>query len=97
MPFATKSAAAATTAVVGAFGRMGDTRTHIFRINTTGEFRRQPTPCNRHQSVGIAIEDLMGRLVVTILQSVKEVQRFITCHRSTSTFQKIEPKSGVFL
>jgi hypothetical protein len=35
MPRATKSAAAATAAVVGADGRMGDMRTHIFRINTS--------------------------------------------------------------
>lgn len=34
MPFATKSGAAATVDVVGPNGRMGDTRTHIFRINT---------------------------------------------------------------
>lgn len=33
MPFATKSATAATAAVVGANGRMGDMRTHIFRID----------------------------------------------------------------
>ncbi|MBI4717076.1 MAG: hypothetical protein HY763_04670 [Planctomycetes bacterium] len=35
MPFATKSAAAASADVVGDVGRMGDTRTHIFRINTS--------------------------------------------------------------
>ena len=34
MPFATKSASSATGAVVGPTGRMGDTRTHIFRIST---------------------------------------------------------------
>ncbi|MFN0043493.1 MAG: multiheme c-type cytochrome [Alphaproteobacteria bacterium] len=34
MPFATRSTTAATTDVVGGMGRMGDTRTHIFRINT---------------------------------------------------------------
>ncbi len=34
MPFATKSARAAGADVVGDEGRMGDTRTHIFRINT---------------------------------------------------------------
>jgi uncharacterized CHY-type Zn-finger protein len=37
MPFATKSASAATAAVVGEAGRMGDTRTHIFRISTATE------------------------------------------------------------
>lgn len=34
MPFVTRSATSATTEVVGDLGRMGDTRTHIFRINT---------------------------------------------------------------
>lgn len=34
MPYATKSAAAATTAVAGKKGRIGDMRTHIFRIST---------------------------------------------------------------
>jgi hypothetical protein len=33
MPFATLTATAASTAVVGTTGRMGDTRTHIFRID----------------------------------------------------------------
>lgn len=35
MPFATKSAAAATVDVVGAEGRMGDVRTHIWYIDTS--------------------------------------------------------------
>ena len=34
MPYATKSAAAAGEDVVGADGRMGDIRTHIWYINT---------------------------------------------------------------
>ncbi len=34
MPFASTSATVATTDVVGDLGRMGDTRTHIFRIDT---------------------------------------------------------------
>ncbi|MDO8632088.1 MAG: cytochrome c3 family protein [Phycisphaerales bacterium] len=34
MPYATKSAASAGSAVVGDSGRMGDTKTHIFRIDT---------------------------------------------------------------
>jgi len=34
MPFATRSAASASAATVGEVGRLGDTRTHIFRINT---------------------------------------------------------------
>ncbi len=38
MPFATRSAANAGADVVGQLGRMGDTRTHIFRIN--------PSPSN---------------------------------------------------
>lgn len=35
MPFVGKSASSATAEVVGEFGRMGDTRTHIFRIDST--------------------------------------------------------------
>lgn len=35
MPYVTKSATNAAVETVGALGRMGDTRTHIFRINTT--------------------------------------------------------------
>lgn len=34
MPFASKSATFAATDVVGDFGKMGDLRTHIFRVNT---------------------------------------------------------------
>lgn len=34
MPFATRSATSASVDVVGDVGRMGDTKTHIFRINT---------------------------------------------------------------
>ncbi len=34
MPFATLNGSQATAAVVGPIGRMGDTRTHIFRIST---------------------------------------------------------------
>lgn len=34
MPFATRSASSATAEVVGALGRQGDIRTHIFRIDT---------------------------------------------------------------
>ena len=35
MPFASKSALAADTTVVGADGRMGDIKSHIFRIDTS--------------------------------------------------------------
>lgn len=35
MPYATRSGSNATAATVGDFGRMGDTRTHIFRIDTS--------------------------------------------------------------
>lgn len=35
MPFAGKSASSATAEVVGELGRMGDTRTHIFRIDSS--------------------------------------------------------------
>lgn len=34
MPYATRNATVASAVVVGDLGRMGDTRTHIFRINT---------------------------------------------------------------
>jgi hypothetical protein len=34
MPYAGKSAASASAAVVGPYGRMGDIRTHLFFINT---------------------------------------------------------------
>lgn len=34
MPYATKSGSAATADVAGPLGRIGDTKTHIFRINT---------------------------------------------------------------
>jgi hypothetical protein len=34
MPYATSSGSTASAAVVGALGRAGDTRTHIFRIST---------------------------------------------------------------
>lgn len=34
MPFATRSASSASAAVVGSLGRMADSRTHIFRIDT---------------------------------------------------------------
>ena len=37
MPYATRSATAATTAVAGPLGRIGDIRTHIFRISTRAE------------------------------------------------------------
>jgi hypothetical protein len=35
MPYATRSGSNATAAVVGDVGRMGDTKTHIFRIDTS--------------------------------------------------------------
>lgn len=62
MPFATKSAQAATTAVVGDHGRMGDTRSHIFRINTnnvnyTGMFS---------EDGGSVLQDEQGRAAVTV-------------------------------
>jgi hypothetical protein len=62
MPFATRNLSAAPVAVVGTSGRMGDTRTHIFRIDTrntnfTGMFSGDGTQ--------VAIDD-SGRAAVTV-------------------------------
>jgi hypothetical protein len=62
MPFATRSAAAATPEVVGAIGRMGDTRTHIFRINTApSNYRAMFTG----DGAAVARDD-QGRAAVTL-------------------------------
>ena len=62
MPYATKSAAAASASVVGDLGRMGDTRTHIFRINTE--------PADRAQMFTVdgktVVKDSRGQAAVTI-------------------------------
>lgn len=62
MPFATKSAAAASGDIVGEVGRMGDMRTHIFRINTesvdyTAMFS---------EDMGEVLKDSAGRAAVTV-------------------------------
>jgi len=62
MPFATRSAANAAASVVGARGRMGDTRTHIFRVSTenkdyTGFFTADGRQVAR---------DSQGRAAVTV-------------------------------
>jgi len=62
MPFATRSAAAAGAAVVGDVGRMGDTRTHIFRINTSPS-----THTSFFTADGSAVvKDEQGRAAVTL-------------------------------
>ncbi len=62
MPYATRTASSATPAVVGAAGRMGDTRTHIFRIDT------RPVPYPRMLTAsGSAVRiDALGRAAVTV-------------------------------
>ena len=62
MPFATRSGSHATEAAVGALGRAGDTRTHIFRINTsetdyTGMFNEDMTE---------VLKDENGQAAVTL-------------------------------
>lgn len=62
MPFATLNGSQATSATVGALGRMGDTRTHIFRINTNpvdfnGFFTADGTQ---------VIRDAQGRAAVSV-------------------------------
>jgi len=62
MPFASKSAAAATAAVVGAGGRMGDTRTHVFRINSADENYTAMFSTDGSE----VVTDAQGRAAVTI-------------------------------
>ena len=62
MPFATKSASAATPEIVGTSGRMGDTRTHIFRIDTRPvDFSGMFTGDG-----GQVVRDAQGRAAVTV-------------------------------
>lgn len=62
MPFATMSASAAAADVVGDEGRMSDTRTHIFRINTEQVgFAAMFTPDG-----GAVVQDSEGRASVTV-------------------------------
>jgi len=62
MPFVTVSATSASSEVVGEVGRMGDTRTHIFRINTA--------PVDFHAFFSgdgaSVVEDEEGRAAVTL-------------------------------
>lgn len=61
MPFATRSGASASSAVVGPFGHMGDTRTHIFRISTENkDYTGMFTPDGSQ-----VIRDSEGRAAVT--------------------------------
>ena len=62
MPFATRSASAADAAVVGEAGRMGDTRTHIFRINA------QPMDYTQmfNNDMTEVVKDASGRAAVTL-------------------------------
>ncbi|MEW6251695.1 MAG: multiheme c-type cytochrome [Planctomycetota bacterium] len=62
MPYVTKSATNAPASVVGQTGRMGDTRTHIFRINTNPvDFRGMFTA----DLLAVA-RDEQGRAAVTV-------------------------------
>lgn len=62
MTYATKSASAAGVAVVGTGGRMGDIKTHIFRIKaTTDDFNSMFTPDGTQ-----VLKDDSGRAAVTL-------------------------------
>lgn len=62
MPFATRSASSAPAGVVGPLGRMGDTRTHIFRISTEPvDYRTFLTDDGRQVR-----RDAEGRAAVTV-------------------------------
>lgn len=62
MPFATKSAASAGAAVVGPNGRMGDVRTHIFRIKAaTDDYTAMFTGDGSQ-----VVKDEQGRAAVTV-------------------------------
>lgn len=64
MPYATKSAAAASAEVVGLEGRMGDTRTHIFRVETAED---KLTYLSMFTEDGAAVaKDAEGRAAVTV-------------------------------
>lgn len=62
MTFATKSASTASSAVVGDVGRMGDTHTHIFRINPDGSDYTTMFSADGTQ----VIRDDQGRAAVTL-------------------------------
>lgn len=62
MPYATRGATSASADVVGEIGRMGDTKTHIFRIN--------PAPTDFHAFFSgnglTVVKDDQGRAAVTL-------------------------------
>jgi len=61
MPFATKNGASAADALVGPYGRQGDTRTHIFRISTENKtYLDMFTPDGSQ-----VVRDAEGRAAVT--------------------------------
>jgi hypothetical protein len=62
MPFATKSVTAAAPAVVGTTGRMGDVRSHIFRIDTRNVGFRAMFSRDAAQ----VATDSLGRAAVTV-------------------------------
>ncbi len=76
MPYATRTSSAASTAVVGPNGRMGDTRTHIFRIS------REAADFNTFFSGpgDSVLKDSDGRAAVTV--------DFVClrCHNGVGTF-----------
>jgi len=64
MPFATRSASVASADVVGDFGRMADTRTHIFRIEVD---EQKLTFETMFEENGAAVrKDAQGRAAVTV-------------------------------
>jgi predicted CXXCH cytochrome family protein len=62
MPAASKSATAATADVVGDSGRMGDTRTHIFRIDTSANDYTAMFNAEQNE----VVKDAEGRAAVTL-------------------------------
>lgn len=62
MPFATKSASSAPAAIVGDTGRLGDERTHIFRIDEDGgDYTSMFT-----EDGSRVVKDSQGRVAVTV-------------------------------
>lgn len=62
MPFAVKSAMAATEQIVGGVGRMGDVRSHIFRIDTRGVNSEAMFSSDGRR----VVKDTLGRAAVTV-------------------------------
>ncbi len=62
MPYASRGASSASEAIVGAAGRMGDTRTHIFRINA------EPTDYKAmfNEDMTEVVKDESGQAAVTV-------------------------------